>query len=372
MSNAVSIPKEFGQLATTFRDEVVEDELGAGIQSSFGIVGYRGKVWAIKYRGDEKPLLRDDGDGPRGSIEVVIVKSSSHISKIWYEAGWVEGSSAPPDCFSTNGVTPDPMAAKKQANACAACPKNAWGSRVTPAGKQGKACQDSKRVVVVPLGDLENEVYGGPMLLRIPAASLNDAAQYSGKLKHLGFPTFAVGTRIAFDPAESYPKFQFSAIRPLNESEAQFIAGLRNDPRVARILAEEVQASEAPVSEAASFFEQGLGNSASNAGNDNKPAPTTAPEPVVEPKKAREGVIALPDGRFFHPEVGYCDEFGEGVQSEEQKVEPRVEPKKAEPKKETKKKEAAPAQEAAPDPLPEETTSTGSADLDSQLDALLS
>ena len=237
----------------------VNDELSSGIQSSFGLVGYKGKVWSIRYRGDETQLMRDDGDGPRGSIEVVVVKASSQISKIWYEQGYVEGSNAAPDCFSNNGVTPEPTSAKKQCDTCALCPMNQWGSRITPQGKQGKACADSKRLAVVPLQDLDNDVYGGPMLLRVPAASLNDVAMFGQKMQQMGYPYFSIGTRIAFDPAESFPKFVFGAIRTLSDAEAAKIIALRDGHQVQRILSESefgAPAQQASTANVSSVFEQ--------------------------------------------------------------------------------------------------------------------
>jgi hypothetical protein len=215
--------------------------------------------------------MRPDGDGPRNSIEVVVLKASGVVSKIWYENGYVEGSTSPPDCFSTNGVTPDGGAKKKQANACALCPMNQWGSRITPSGKQGKQCSDSKRLAVVPLGDIANAIYGGPMLLRVPAASLRDLAGYGEKMQALGYPYYAIGTRISFDAAEAYPKFTFGAIRPLSDAEADAVLATRGERQVTTILAEgsEQAAQPAPVQQQlASAFEQ-------------PPAP--APQPVAPP-----------------------------------------------------------------------------------------
>src|SRR5215218_8761359 len=70
-------------------------ELGEGITSGFAVVSLRGKVWRIKHRGEEKPLLMPDGRTPRYSLNVIIVKAAPNISKIWYETGYVEGSTAP-------------------------------------------------------------------------------------------------------------------------------------------------------------------------------------------------------------------------------------------------------------------------------------
>lgn len=268
MSN-ITIPNKFGAVSTVFANANLGNDLAAGVVSGFGIISYRGKVWRTKYRGEERDLMREDGDGPRASIEVVIVKSTAHLSKIFYENGYVEGSTAAPDCWSSNGVTPDANAPKKQHSACATCKQNAFGSRITPSGKAGKACSDSKRLAIVPLEDLDNEVYGGPMLLRVPAASLGDLATFGTKMQALGYPYNSIGVRISFDTKEAYPKFVFSAIRPLTDEEAQKVLAYQNDPRIARLLNESsdysAPAEEAPALDA--VFEQ-------------PPAPKAAPAPV--------------------------------------------------------------------------------------------
>lgn len=261
MSTEIALPKGFGAVSSVFAGTGAKnDELGAGVASSYGIMGYKGKVWTTRYQGVDTPLMRDDGDGARGSIEVVLLKASPAISKIFYKNGYVEGSNAAPDCWSANGQTPDASVQAKVHATCADCPMNAWGSRVTDAGKQGKACSDSRRVAIVPVQDMENELFGGPMLLRIPAASLKDLKGYGDLLDSYQYPYYAVATRISFDPKEAYPKFVFSAIRPLTDAEAAKVMLLRDDKRVATVLSEasESRAAPAPAEEkkvAASPFE---------------------------------------------------------------------------------------------------------------------
>jgi len=241
------IPASFGAVSNKFASTPVADDLSSGIQSSFGLIGYKGKVWSVRYRGDETPLMREDGDGPRNSIEVVILQAAKTVSKIWYKDGYVEGSNAAPDCFSNNGVVPEVSSKLKQCETCAACPMNQWGSRITPAGKQGKACSDSKRLAVVPEQDMLNEAHGGPMLLRVPAASLQDIAMYGQKMQQMGFPYYAVVTKISFDPNEAFPKFIFTGVRPLNDAEADVVLAHREGHQVERILSE----SEFAVAQAA-------------------------------------------------------------------------------------------------------------------------
>lgn len=299
MMNAI-VPQDFGQLSTRFAGQQAtpDNDLSAGVQTSYGILGYRGKVWSIRFRGTETQLMRDDGDGPRNSVEVVLLKASTHIAKIFYKNGYVEGSTDAPDCFSTNGLVPDASVQNKLSPTCAACPMNAWGSRVTQAGKQGKACSDSKRVAIVPVSDIANEAFGGPMLLRIPAASLQELAGYGNKLGQLGYPYFAVATRISFDPAEAYPKFTFSAIRPLTDAEADAVLSLRENQHVARVLSDAVDGTApaaqiaAPVT-AASVFEQ----PPPSATQTTAPAPVQQPvvvQPAVQQPVVAQGVAPKP------------------------------------------------------------------------------
>lgn len=290
--NAIVQANTLGAVSTKFQSAPLENDLAAGVQGGYGHIGYKGKVWAIRYRGEDTPLLRADGDGPMNSIELVVLAASKSISKIFYESGFVEGSSAPPDCFSTNGVTPDPGSAKKQCSTCAACPKNAWGSHITPAGKQGKACRDSRRIAVAPLGDVKNEAYGGAMLMRIPAASLQDLANYGNKLSSMGYQYYAVGTRVAFDPNEAYPKFVFSPIRVLTDAEADMVIEHRNSPQVARILSEGSEVSAPAAASPPLQFEQPPATQPAPA---PQPAPATqmqvvqATTPVAKPAAAVNG-----------------------------------------------------------------------------------
>ena len=272
MSNLV--PAGFGSLAPVFGERKKNNDLSGGISAGFAVISYRGGKWRIKHRGEEHLLMRPDGD-PMTSIELVLVKASSHLSKIFYKDGYKDGAAEAPDCFSNNGLTPDAGCKAKQANSCAVCPQNAWGSRITPAGKQGKACSDSRRVAVVPLNDLHNETFSGPMLLRIPAASLTSLADYGNRMDSLGFPYEAIGTRISFDPAATYPKLVFKEIRALTADEAQHIAELQNDPRVGRILSEGNENIEQPVAIAAKP-------------NFDAPTPEVKAEPAPAPVVKRE------------------------------------------------------------------------------------
>lgn len=301
MSDMIVIPPAFTQLAPVLQDMGGGDDLSAGVGGGFGIITYRGKVWRTKYRGEETVLMREDGDGPRASIDVVIVKAAPNLSKIFYEQGFVEGSNSAPDCFSTNGLTPDPSVNKKQAAACAACPRNAWGSRISESGKAGKQCADSKRLAVVPATDMVNEINGGPMLLRVPAASLQDMAAFGQKMQQLGFPYYSFITRIRFDVEDAFPKFVFEPVRPLTEDEAKIMLDHRSAALTTRILSEAVEevrheTAKPDLGDAAALFNQAAAETAAKTQAQVEALKTTS-QKAVEVMNATPRTTAPPPER---------------------------------------------------------------------------
>lgn len=281
MTNSIVVPDTFkDRMAPVFAGAAASDDLSGGITGGYGLIKYRGKVWSVQYQGSNTPLMRLDGDGPRASLDLVIVKANGLLSKTWYEGGWDENNSNPPDCASANGVFPDAGVAKKQSNVCATCPKNAWGS--DPKGGRGKACQDHRRLAVVPLSDLRLEMYGGPLLLRCPAASLQDLAAFDSRYKGMGYPYFTMAIKIGFDPQESFPKFTFNAIRPLTNDEGAIIMAHRGSAETARVVSEAsapAQAAAAPASEPA--FAEGI---PADAIKPQVQVPPAKPAPVVQPE----------------------------------------------------------------------------------------
>lgn len=270
---------------------VAEDEMGAGISAGLAVMSYKGKVWKVRHRGEETVLMRDDGDGPRGSIDVVVVRAAPNLSKIWYEKGYEEGSAAPPDCWSSNGMNPDPSAPNKQSATCATCPRNMRGSRMTPSGKPGKECSDSKRLAIVPLDDIDNEIHDGPMLLRVPAASLSEMKKFSDAMRQRGFQYFAFGMRISFDPNEAYPKFQFKAVRPLTDDEAKRVIAMRDDTRTLNVVQQSIEHVDQPAADDPTAFiqeapkQEAPKKEAFITPEMNKPTPAK-PTPVSKPTPA--------------------------------------------------------------------------------------
>jgi hypothetical protein len=219
-----------------------------GIQASFAVLGYKGKNWRLKVKSAET-VLHDDRNQPLTSIEAVIVGISPAISRQYFGKSYSEGDNDGPDCYSTDGIKPDAGAPHKQNPVCATCPQGQWGSRITDAGKRAKNCQDTRRIAVVPLTDLEQNVFG-PMLLRVPPMSLNNLSNYSDFLDRKGAGFECVGTRIGFDVSVAYPRLTFDAIGWLDEDQQRLVTGddgnggLCADPLIERMLGADLTQTE--------------------------------------------------------------------------------------------------------------------------------
>jgi hypothetical protein len=257
-----------------------------GLLASYAVISYKGRNWRIKYRGEEE-LLKDPRTGaPVATLDVVIVGVSPNISKQYYEKRYSEGDDASPDCWSLNGKTPDPTAPKKQCNTCAACPQNIFGSRITEAGKKAKACQDSRRIAVVPAGDIANESYGGPMLLRLPPMSLSSFAAYGNVLNRYSAQPYMVQTTLGFNYDVAYPLITFNPSAWLDDEQGAAVAEQLENPLIERIM--EFEAPPEAASEALPEEATGLAG--------GKPPAALAPKATTpKPAVVKPPVAAAPD-----------------------------------------------------------------------------
>ena len=270
-------------------------DLSSGVRGGYSVVSIRGSRWHIKVGDEETTVIDPVSKDPVGSLKLVLLKASPNVSKNYYSGGYEEGASEAPTCWSIDGTVPD-AAADKQAASCAGCPKNQYGSRITDAGKKVKACGDSRRLAVIPEGDYANELYGGPMLLRVPASSLSGLAQFGKKMKNKGFPYNTIITRVSFDTTVSYPKLEFNATRQLTDDEADEIIGHLNTPeyadKIEAVLAKDLEMVPVPddAIDDAPLFEDApeVKPKAAAKAPAKKPAakkevaPVEAPAPVVD------------------------------------------------------------------------------------------
>lgn len=208
-----------GEMAELLGDQLGLGDLTQGVNVGFPVLSIKGKVFHIREGGETELVTKpDDETEPATSLEVVLIKANSNVSKVYYDAGFEEGSDSPPTCYSNDGKVPAEDSEEKQCSTCAKCPKNAWGSRITESGKKGKACADSRRVAIAAAGDLERV-----MLLRVPAASLKPLMQYGQTLTKKGVPYQAIVTKLGFDYTVAHPLLTFKPVRPITVEEARVV-----------------------------------------------------------------------------------------------------------------------------------------------------
>lgn len=281
-------------------DQALVKNFSDGVIDSYPVISIKGKIFRFKFQGEEKPHI-DANRYPIPYLDVVLVNASPNLSKVYYEKGFTEGDMNPPDCWSLNGIRPDPSSPKLQAPACAGCKQNVFGSKVTPSGKQAKACADSRRVAVAFPASID----GGsaqPVLLRIPQSSTKGLREYVQFLARNNFLPNACITRLSFDTKEAFPKVEFTFAGPLTDAQYGVVDALVGDDRTKRIL-------DAPIDGPAS---EELDGSEPGTMQTRRPDPVTpqqyaavgqpAAQPAAQPAQAAPAAPAVdPMAAFTAP-----------------------------------------------------------------------
>lgn len=210
---------------------VLAQALGGGIGSGESIprISLKGARFRIK-EGENETVLDST------TLDIVIVGANPRLSKTWYAKQWTpDAEPSAPDCFSLDGIRPNPDSTNIQNDLCATCPHNAWGSKVTPMGQKVKACSDLKRLAVVAADDPTGPIY----LLQVTPAALKGLNQYQRELAMRGIAPEIVKTRISFDTDASFPKLNFGFGGFLDETAMEAVDALFGSPEVKTITGEE-------------------------------------------------------------------------------------------------------------------------------------
>lgn len=248
---------------------------GLSSGNSFPRISIKGARFRI-VEGDTETVLDST------AIDVVIVGANPRLSKTWYAKQWTPDSEPQaPDCFSLDGIGPDPEATDPQNDLCASCPQNAWGSKVTPQGQQIKACADQKRLAVVAADDPSGPIY----LLSVTPAALKGLNQYQKELSVRGIPPEIVKTRVSFDTDASFPKLKFTFGGFLDADTQQVVDGLFGSERVKEITGENPRTPVAVPQIARAAAPVAPKPAVKAAAPVEEPAPAPAPTQAAAPKR---------------------------------------------------------------------------------------
>lgn len=217
------------------------ENLADGIGSSYGVIGYKGKVWTLRLRGETHTFTRPDDGSPAAFLDCIVLRAASWKSKSYYPKDSFNDNSAGerPLCAALDGVNPDSDVQQPQSQACAICPRNEWKMN---GDRKGRECSDYKRLAVLLLPNQSKALLGSPLMepvfLRVPAASLNDLAVLGEAMSKKGFHYSTYITRIGFVVEKPHPQFTFRALQALTKQEAPIVLPMREDPQAYRITGE--------------------------------------------------------------------------------------------------------------------------------------
>lgn len=236
MSNIVKPGQVMTQSALLKNFKGTSRDLSEGVAQTFPLISLRGGKWRYRWHGQENVINDPKSGFAAPTLEVVIVDASKTLTKMFYVNPYAEGQRKPPDCWSSDGKIPDAAVPDPVSEICLTCPKNAFGSAITPSGKKAKACQDRRRIVITPAVDLENESKGGPIMLSIPPGSLKNSQAYGDWLDENNLAYYGCVTQLSFDQNVSHPKIEFTYLRPLDDDDVRTVLSLRGSEGVNRIL----------------------------------------------------------------------------------------------------------------------------------------
>lgn len=250
-----------GKQLTVSANALVATSSGGAIR----IVANQGR-WRVKDGSTETVL-------PDLFLDAIFVGALPGVTKAFYIKAYVPGAdnNDGPDCASLLGDVPDAESPHKQAATCAECAQNAWGSKVTPAGVEIKACSDYRRTAIIAADD-PDVVYQA----NIPPASIKDWVKYIKELSQRGVDVSMVVTRLTLDDHKWVFAFngfanaeQYAAVQELAGSPAvEDVLGTLGRKAAPAALPAPAQQAAAPAP---------------------APTPAAAPAPAPEPATPAKG-----------------------------------------------------------------------------------
>ena len=160
--------------------------------------------FAITLKG--KVFTLPDGSSSDGPLTCVILDWVT--ANVYFEGIYNPKDVQPPVCWSISDkpaeMKPSGKASKPQGANCKDCKQNEWGSG---SGK-GKACKNTRRLLVVPANANENTPC---WTITVSPTGLKHFDKYINMMADMGKHPLEVLTDISFEESEAYPSLRFKA-----------------------------------------------------------------------------------------------------------------------------------------------------------------
>lgn len=160
-----------------------------------------------------KVFTLPDGSADNGPLVCVVLDWLT--ANTYFEGVYNPQNIQPPACFAISRepakAIPSASAPKKQFDRCCGdadndgCPKNEWGS--DPQGGKGKACKNTRRILVVPANATEKTQ---PWVLNVSPTGLKHFDKFVNTLADVGTHPIEVIAEVSFEASEAYPSLRFA------------------------------------------------------------------------------------------------------------------------------------------------------------------
>ena len=141
-------------------------------------------------------LMKDD------KVKAVVLYSI--FENQLYQGKYDSDNPTSPICYAfaetDDDLKPHPDSLKPQADSCAVCPNNVWGS--DPEGGRGKACKNVRRLAMMHEADLDKVEKAEVVMAKLPVTSVKNWSTYANQLANvLKLPPLAVVTEMSVVPS---------------------------------------------------------------------------------------------------------------------------------------------------------------------------
>lgn len=167
---------------------------------------------------------------PKNKVDCIVIHSI--FENQLYEDRYDPNNPQPPICYAfsetDDDLKPHADSAKPQAESCAVCPNNVWGS--DPGGGKGKACKNVRRLAIVSADDLDPEKLprAEVALAKLPVTSVKNWSTYASQLANvLKIPPLAVISEMSVEP-DAKTQFQVNFQLVDKITDGALIQGLLN------------------------------------------------------------------------------------------------------------------------------------------------
>jgi hypothetical protein len=165
-------------------------------------------------------------------IKVVVIQSV--FENQLYKDRYDPNNQQPPICYAfgetDDDLKPHADSAQPQAENCASCSKNQWGS--DPGGGKGKACKNVRRLAMVGASDLGDVSKAEVAIAKLPVTSVKNWSTYASQIANvLKLPPIGVISEMSVEPdAKTQFQVNFALIDKIEDGEViQALLARRRD-----------------------------------------------------------------------------------------------------------------------------------------------